>query len=94
MSNCIFCQIVAGKAPSWKVYETDAAYALFTIDSVNEYHTLVIPKRHCLRLLYLLIDLWLNDLKASVTQGIGAVAMDRAYYQQKTRGRDTGFIYV
>lgn len=46
MQDCIFCKIVAGKAPSWKVYETDRVYAFLDINPVNPYHTLVIPKSH------------------------------------------------
>lgn len=44
--NCIFCQIVQGMAPSWKIYETDDTLAFLDINPVNEYHTLVIPKHH------------------------------------------------
>jgi histidine triad (HIT) family protein len=46
MDDCIFCQVAAGTARSWKVHETDHAYAFLDIHPVNEYHTLVIPKRH------------------------------------------------
>lgn len=46
MNDCIFCRIVEGAAPSWKVYETASAYAFLDVNPVNEYHTLVIPKRH------------------------------------------------
>ncbi|MCY3711159.1 MAG: HIT domain-containing protein [Caldilineaceae bacterium] len=46
MDDCIFCQIAQGTADSWKVYETDSAYAFLDIHPVNEYHTLVIPKNH------------------------------------------------
>ena len=46
MDDCIFCHVVTGKAESWKVHETDHAYAFLDIHPVNEYHTLVIPKRH------------------------------------------------
>lgn len=46
MTECIFCQIAAGKAESWKVYETEHAFAFLDIHPVNEYHTLVISKRH------------------------------------------------
>ena len=46
MEDCIFCQIASGNAKSWKVYETDHAYAFLDIHPVNAYHTLVIPKRH------------------------------------------------
>jgi len=46
MNNCIFCRIVAGNAPSWKVFETEEVYAFLDINPVSEYHTLVIPKAH------------------------------------------------
>lgn len=46
MSDCIFCKIVQGEAKSWKVYEDESVYAFLDIHPVNEYHTLVIPKKH------------------------------------------------
>ncbi len=46
MENCIFCQIVAGSAPSWRVHETKDTYAFLDINPVSPYHTLVIPKKH------------------------------------------------
>ena len=50
MDNCKFCQIVAGREKSWKVYETDDAYAFLDINPVNEYHTLVVPKEHAVNI--------------------------------------------
>ena len=46
MESCIFCKIVAGEAPSWKVMENEHAYAFLDINPVSPYHTLVIPKNH------------------------------------------------
>ena len=46
MDDCIFCKIVKGEAPSYKVYEDEFTYVLLDIYPVNEYHTLVIPKKH------------------------------------------------
>ena len=46
MGECIFCQIVAGQAKSWGVYENESVYAFLDIHPVNIYHTLVIPKSH------------------------------------------------
>src|SRR3982751_216909 len=46
MSECIFCKIVKGEVESWKVYEDKTTYAFLDIHPVNEYHTLVIPKKH------------------------------------------------
>ncbi|CAN2200934.1 Hit Diadenosine tetraphosphate (Ap4A) hydrolase and other HIT family hydrolases [Candidatus Nanopelagicaceae bacterium] len=46
MSDCIFCKIVEGSIPSYKVYEDDFTYAFLDIFPANRGHTLVIPKKH------------------------------------------------
>ena len=44
MNDCIFCKIVRGDIPSFKVYETDETMAFLDINPVAKGHTLVIPK--------------------------------------------------
>ncbi|MEE8541483.1 MAG: HIT family protein [Desulfobacterales bacterium] len=46
MEDCIFCKIVQGEIPSFKVYEDDNVLAFEDINPVSEGHTLVIPKNH------------------------------------------------
>lgn len=46
MNECIFCQIIEGRSPSWKVMENDHAYAFLCINPATKYHTLIIPKKH------------------------------------------------
>ncbi|KKR08585.1 MAG: Histidine triad family protein [Parcubacteria group bacterium GW2011_GWC2_39_14] len=46
MNDCIFCNIVKGEIPSYKVYEDDNFLAFLDIRPLNIGHTLVIPKRH------------------------------------------------
>jgi len=46
MDNCIFCKIVAGEIPSYKVYEDDKCMAFLDIRPVTLGHTLIIPKEH------------------------------------------------
>ncbi len=46
MTDCIFCKIVKGEIPSYKVYEDDKALAFLDIGPVNKGHTLIIPKEH------------------------------------------------
>lgn len=45
-ADCIFCKIVAGEIPSYKVYEDDAYLAFLDIHPLSPGHTLVIPKMH------------------------------------------------
>ena len=44
--NCIFCKIVAGDIPSFKLYEDDGVLAFMDINPFQPGHCLVIPKRH------------------------------------------------
>lgn len=46
MAECIFCKIVKGEIPSFKVYEDELVYAFLDIGPINFGHTLVIPKEH------------------------------------------------
>lgn len=46
MENCIFCKIVKGEIPSYKVYEDDLFLAFLDINPANLGHTLLIPKKH------------------------------------------------
>lgn len=45
-TSCIFCKIVAGEIPSFKVYEDEHTLAFLDIHPVAKGHTLVIPKMH------------------------------------------------
>lgn len=46
MDNCIFCKVVAGEIPSYKVYEDERYFAFLDIHPKAPGHTQVIPKEH------------------------------------------------
>lgn len=46
VDRCIFCAIVAGRAPARILHETDDTLAFLDINPITEGHALVIPKRH------------------------------------------------
>lgn len=46
MDDCIFCKVVNGELPSYKVYETDDVFAFLDIGPVAKGHTLIVPKKH------------------------------------------------
>ena len=48
--DCIFCQIIAGKIPADKVYETNHHVAFRDIQPKAPVHLLVVPKTHSARL--------------------------------------------
>jgi histidine triad (HIT) family protein len=46
VSDCIFCQIVAGTAACQEIYRDEATLAFVDINPANDGHCLVIPKAH------------------------------------------------
>ena len=44
--DCIFCKIIAGDIPCFKLYEDDNTIAFMDINPANEGHALVIPREH------------------------------------------------
>lgn len=44
--DCIFCKIIGGDIPSYKVYEDDKVMAFFDILPISPGHTIVVPKQH------------------------------------------------
>jgi len=46
MANCIFCKIVKGEIPCFKILEDDRVLSFADVNPINAGHTLIIPKRH------------------------------------------------
>ena len=44
--DCIFCKIVKGEIPSYKIFENDKILAFLDIRPVNHGHLLIVPKLH------------------------------------------------
>lgn len=44
--DCVFCKIIEGELPAYKIYEDEKALAFLDIEPVSKGHTLVIPKKH------------------------------------------------
>ena len=46
MEKDVFCKIIDGEIPSYKLYEDDDVLAILDISQVTKGHTLVMPKKH------------------------------------------------
>ncbi|KAI0260960.1 HIT-like domain-containing protein [Gloeopeniophorella convolvens] len=46
LASCIFCKIIKGEIPSFKLLETDLSYAFLDIGPLSKGHALIIPKYH------------------------------------------------
>ena len=49
-TDCIFCKIIAGQIPCYKVFENQSVLAFLDIGPVSDGHTLLLPKAHYQRL--------------------------------------------
>jgi histidine triad (HIT) family protein len=61
-SKCVFCEIIAGRAPAYRVYEDESTMAFLDLYPFTRGHLLVVPKRHGARL----TDLGAEDQSALV----------------------------
>ncbi len=43
---CVFCEIVAGRAPAYRIYEDERSLAILDINPFARGHVLVLAKRH------------------------------------------------
>ena len=46
MEDCLFCKIVKGEIPSYKIYEDEFVYSFLDISNDGNGHILVMPKAH------------------------------------------------
>ena len=44
--DCLFCKIINGDIPSYKVYENEYVFAFLDINPDADGHTLIVPKKH------------------------------------------------
>ncbi|VVB80520.1 Uncharacterised protein [uncultured archaeon] len=44
--SCIFCSILEGKIPSYKIYESSDSIGILEINPLSKGHSLLVPKKH------------------------------------------------
>jgi len=64
-SGCIFCDIVAGKADAYRIYEDDLSMGILDINPFTQGHCLVLSKRHVP---------WWHDLTEEETTSLFSVS--------------------
>jgi len=72
MDDCIFCKIVKGEIPAYKVYEDEKVYAFLDINPLSKGHTLVLPKKHYVNILDTPKELYgyMNEVVKKIAQKI------------------------
>lgn len=66
--DCIFCKIIVGEIPSYKVWEDENVLAFLDIHPCCKGHTVVVPKKH-------FADLWEMNIEDSTLMGAGLRAV-------------------
>ena len=67
MDNCVFCAIAEKRIQPWLVMENETCLAFLDTNPIAPYHTLVIPKQHCVGMLDVPADT-LADVTAFIRQ--------------------------
>jgi histidine triad (HIT) family protein len=83
--HCIFCDIIAGNAEAYKVYEDDMSLCILDIHPYTQGHCLVIPKRHVT---------WWHELTVGETDSLFRVARICANKMMKALLPDFVFMYA
>ncbi|PKP59819.1 MAG: HIT family protein [Candidatus Altiarchaeales archaeon HGW-Altiarchaeales-2] len=83
--ECIFCKIVAGEIPSFKIYEDQNFVAFLDVFPVSEGHALIIPKTHYR---------WVWDLPNDLYAEYWIVAKKVAKFLQEKLSADFVQVYV
>ena len=64
MDDCIFCKIIKGDIPSYKIYENEHILSFLDINPLSKGHTIVIPKEHYENILDIPEELYLEMSRA------------------------------
>lgn len=99
--SCVFCEIVAGRAPAVRVYEDDDHIGFLDIRPFTRGHTLVIPKRHSLDLtdtpaptLAAMLTIGQRIAQAARASGLGATGTNVAINDGKSAFQSVFHIHL
>ena len=92
-NDCLFCKIVRGDIPSFKVYEDESTFAFLDIHPVNAGHTLVVPKNHATNIFDIAPEDWaavaetVRKLSIAIEKGMGADGVNIAMNNREHAGQ-------
>lgn len=91
--NCIFCKIIRGELPLYKLYEDDKTIAFLDIYPVNAGHALVVPKKHSSNIFDIDAEDWaavaeaVRKLATAIEKGVGADGVNIAMNNREHAGQ-------
>lgn len=97
---CIFCDIVKGQIPAYKLYEDEDVLAFLDISQVTKGHTLVIPKKHyddfltCDEAILQKLTLTAQKLGAHIMEKTGANGMHLLSNAKEAAGQSVPHVHL
>lgn len=88
--DCIFCKIVNGDIPSYKLYEDEIVMAFLDVNPYNPGHTLIIPKKHTLDINSIDNDTLMHIFR--VAKDIAKILTDKLNCEGFTLIQNNGFV--
>ena len=86
----IFCKIVNGEIPSYKIYEDDKVLVFLDVNPDSNGHTLIIPKKHYLDLYEIDNDTLIHIMK--IAKNIGKLLEEKLHIDGLTLIQNNGNI--
>jgi histidine triad (HIT) family protein len=93
MPDCLFCKIIRGELPSYKVFEDEKTVAFLDINPVNAGHTLVVPKKHSQNIFDIAPEDWADlaesarKISIAIEKGLGADGVNIAMNNREHAGQ-------
>ena len=100
MSDCVFCKIIGGEIPAFKIYEDANFLAFLDVNPRTKGHTLVIPKHHASTLLELPdnhvrgIFLVVKKVAGALTKTLGAKAFTIGSNNGELSGQAVSHLHI
>ena len=88
--DCIFCKIINGDIPSYKIYEDEVVLAFLDVNPYNPGHTLIVPKKHTLDINSIDDETLMHILK--VSKKISKLLTDKLKCEGFTLIQNNGFV--
>lgn len=100
MDDCIFCKIVRGELPLYKLYEDEKTIAFLDIFPVNAGHALVVPKKHSTDIFDIESEDWLaacevvRKLSIAIEKGMQADGVNIAMNNREHAGQQVNHPHI
>lgn len=99
MEDCLFCKIIKGEIPCYKIYEDKNTFVFLDVNPWSRGHCLVVPKKHFRNILEIdkktLADVVLVVQKISslAKEKLGAVGMNILQNNNRMAGQEVDHIH-